>query len=226
MKISKQTLYGIIVALTATTLIVSNLASTKLFDFFGTGLILDGGAIIFPLSYILGDATTEIYGFKKSKRIIIIAFAMNLLTVLVLWLVQLLPPASGWENQLAYESVIGFVPRIVFGSLTAYVVGQVLNAYIFAKIKIKTKGKKLWVRALGSSIPADLIDTLIFTTIAFYGTVSIESFIGLCVLAFATKIVGEIILTPVTYAVVKQMKKITGDDHYDKNLKLKDMFTK
>lgn len=226
MKINKQTLYGIIVALTATTLIASNLASTKLFDFFGTGLILDGGAIIFPLSYILGDVTTEIYGFKKTKRIIMIAFAMNLLTVLVLFLVQILPPAQGWDNQSAYEAVIGFMPRIVLGSLTAYVVGQILNSYIFAKIKVKTEGKKLWLRALGSSIPADLIDTLIFTIIAFYGTVSLSAFVSLCALAFATKIIGEIVLTPVTYAVVKFVKNITNDDHFDKNLKLKDVFTK
>ncbi|MCL2280294.1 queuosine precursor transporter [Candidatus Saccharibacteria bacterium] len=223
---NKKLLYTIVVALSVTVLIVSNLASTKLFDFFGTGLVWDGGAIIFPLSYILGDVITEIYGFKQAKRIIITAFAMNLLMVLVLLIVQILPPGPGWENQAAYEATLGFVPRLVAGSLIAYVVGQILNAFTFAKIKIATKGRKLWLRALGSSLAGDLLDTVIFVTIAFLGVISTGQFIGLISIAYVTKIVGEAILLPVTYRVVKFMKKITGSDHYDRRLRFRNLFVK
>ncbi len=226
MKISKNTLYAVVVALSVTVLIVSNIASTKLFDFFGTGLVWDGGAILFPLSYILGDVITEIYGFKTARKVVFITFAMNLVAVLALWIVQILPPGVGWENQAAYEAVIGFMPRIVAGSLIAYTLGQVMNAYVFAKIKVATKGKKLWLRALGSSFIGDLIDTVIFTTIAFYGTMSSMQFFGLIGIAYVTKLVGETILLPVTYKTVKFMKKVTKEEHYDRKLHFKNVFSK
>jgi len=195
-----------------------------MFDFFGTGLVWDGGAILFPLSYILGDVITELYGFKKAKKVIFITMLMTLLAALTLFGVQLLPPGPGWENQTAYEAVLGFFPRIVLGSVIAYLVGQVLNSYVFSKIKVATKGKRLWVRALGSSLVGNLVDTLIFITIAFVGTISSGQFIGLLALAYASKMVGETVLLPVTYTVIRWLKKLTGQDHYDKKLGLKDVF--
>jgi len=215
MKISKSTLFAIVVALSATVLIVSNIASTKMFDFFGTGLVWDGGAILFPLSYVLGDVITEIYGFKTARKIVFITFAMNLVAILALWIVQILPPGIGWENQSAYEAIIGFMPRIVAGSLVAYTAGQIMNAFVFVKIKAATRGKKLWLRVLGSSFAGHMIDTLIFTTIAFYGTMSTTQFIGLIGIAYVTKLVGEAVLLPVTYRVVKFMKKITAGESDD-----------
>ena len=211
-KISQSELFAILTALTATVLIVSNLSSTKMFDFLGTGLVWDGGAILFPASYVLGDVVTEIFGFKKAKKVIWIAFAMNLIAVLALFIVQLLPPGSGWENQLAYETIIGFMPRIVVGSLTAFVSGQILNAYVFVKIKDITHGKHLWQRAIGSSLAGDLVDTIIFITIAFFGTISSSQFIGLLILAYTSKIVGEIVLLPVTYGAVKLCRRVVEND--------------
>jgi uncharacterized integral membrane protein (TIGR00697 family) len=208
MKISKNTLFMVVVALSVTILIASNIASTKLFDFFGTGLVWDGGAILFPLSYVLGDVITEIYGFKTARKIIFVTFAMNLLVVLALFVVQILPPGPGWENQAAYEAIIGFMPRLVAGSLIAYLVGQLVNAFVFAKIKVATKGRKLWLRALGSSFVGDLLDTVIFVGIAFYGVISTGQFVGLIGIAYATKLVGETVLLPVTYRVVRFMKKV------------------
>jgi uncharacterized integral membrane protein (TIGR00697 family) len=212
LKLSKAQLFAILTALSATVLIVSNLASTKMFDFFGTGLVWDGGAILFPLSYILGDVITEIYGFKNAKKIIWTAFAMNLIAVLALFIVQLLPPGPGWENQLAYETIIGFMPRIVAGSLIAYVTGQILNSYVFVKIKEITKGKHFWQRAIGSSLVGDLVDTIIFTTIAFIGTISTMQFVGLLVIAYVSKIVGETVLLPVTYGSVKLCRKVVENE--------------
>lgn len=208
LKISQTQLFAILTALSATVLIVSNLASTKMFDFFSTGLVWDGGAVLFPLSYILGDIVTEIFGFEKAKKVIWTSFAMNLIAVLALFIVQILPPGPGWENQVAYESIIGFMPRIVFGSLIAFVVGQILNSYVFVKIKKRTKGKYFWQRAIGSSVVGDLVDTVIFTTIAFSGTISTLQFMGLLVIAYVSKIVGETLLLPVTYATVKLCKKV------------------
>ncbi|MCL2451358.1 queuosine precursor transporter [Candidatus Saccharibacteria bacterium] len=226
MKISKSTLFMIVVALSVTVLIVSNIASTKLFDFFGTGLVWDGGAILFPLAYVLGDVVVEIYGFKVARKIVLVTFAMNLLAVLALWIVQILPPGVGWGNQAAYEAIIGFMPRLVAGSLVAYAVGQIANAFVFAKIKVATKGRRLWLRALGSSLVGNLIDTLIFVSVAFYGVISPVQFVGLICIAYATKMIGETLLLPVTYRAVKFMKKVTGDDHYDKKLRLRNVFFK
>jgi uncharacterized integral membrane protein (TIGR00697 family) len=218
MKISKNTLFVVVVALSVTILIASNIASTKLFDFFGTGLVWDGGAVLFPLSYVLGDVITEIYGFRAARKIIFVTFAMNLLVVLALFAVQVLPPGPGWENQAAYEAIIGFMPRLVAGSLIAYLIGQLVNASVFAKIKVATKGRKLWLRALGSSFVGDLLDTVIFVSIAFYGVISTGQFVGLIGIAYVTKLAGETVLLPVTYRAVKFMKKVTGGDHYDRRL--------
>ena len=212
LKISKTELFAILTALTSTVLIVSNIASTKMFDFFGTGLVWDGGAILFPISYVLGDVITEIFGFKKAKKVILIAFAMNLIAVFALFIVQLLPPGLGWENQGAYETIIGFMPRIVAGSLIAFVTGQILNAYVFVKIKEITKGKHLWQRAIGSSLVGDLVDTVIFTTIAFVGTISTTQFVGLLIIAYVSKIVGETVLLPVTYGAVNLCKKVIENE--------------
>ena len=212
LKISKVELFAILTALSTTVLIVSNIASTKMFDFFGTGLVWDGGAILFPLSYILGDVITEIFGFKSAKKVIWTAFSMKVIAVLALFVVQLLPPGLGWENQAAYETIIGFMPRIVAGSLIAFVIGQILNAYVFVKIKEITKGKHFWQRAIGSSLVGDLVDTVIFTTIAFIGTISSIQFVGLMLIAYISKIVGETVLLPVTYGAVKICRKIVKDD--------------
>ena len=212
LNISKTELFAILTALSATVLIVSNLASTKMFDFFGTGLVWDGGAVLFPLSYVLGDVIVEIFGFKKAKKVIWTAFAMNLVAVGALFIVQILPPGPGWENQLAYETIIGFMPRIVAASLIAFVSGQILNAYVFVKIKEITKGKHLWQRAIGSSLVGDLVDTVIFITIAFIGTITTPQFLGLLVIAYLSKIIGEIVLLPVTYWAVRVCKKIVEKD--------------
>ncbi|MCC7554027.1 MAG: queuosine precursor transporter [Methanobacteriaceae archaeon] len=212
LRISKAQLFAIFTALSSTVLIVSNIASTKMFDFFGTGFVWDGGAVLFPVSYILGDVIAEIFGFKSAKKVIWTSFSMNIIAVVALLIVQILPPGPGWENQLAYEAIIGFMPRIIAGSLIAFVCGQLFNAYVFIKIKEITKGKHFWQRALGSSLVGDLVDTVIFTTIAFFGTISDVQFIGLLVIAYTSKIVGETILLPVTYAIVDLCKKVVDDE--------------
>lgn len=211
-------------ALFVTTLIISNISATKLFNFFGTGLIMDGGAILFPLSYVLGDVATEIYGFRRTRRIIYIAFVMNIIAVAALAIVQILPPADVWPHQAAYETIIGFLPRIVIGSLVAFLVGQLLNSYVFEKVKARTQGKYLALRAILSSLVGDAVDTLIFTSIAFLGAVPTQDFLGMLLLAYAVKTIGQILLQPVTYLSVYLMRKVNGTAPIDTKLRLADVF--
>src|SRR3989339_1779429 len=143
-----------ITATFAAVLILSNITSTKLLSL--GWFSFDGGTILFPLSYIFGDILTEVYGYARARRVIWIGFALNLLMVIIFYVVQKLPPAMDWGNQTAFESILGVVPRIVLGSFIAYLCGECLNSYILAKLKIKTKGKLLWLRTIGSTIVGQL----------------------------------------------------------------------
>ena len=148
-------------------LLISNIASTKIIDL--QWFVFDGGTLLFPLSYIFGDILTEVYGYKRSKRVIWLGFFMALLMALVFMIVGLLPSAEEWNNQSAYDLILGATPRIIFASLVAYTFGEFSNSYILAKIKIYTKGKKLWLRTIGSTLVGELIDSTLFILIAFYG---------------------------------------------------------
>lgn len=212
--ISPITIYTWLVGLSVATLLISNLASTKLFDFFGTGLVMDGGAVIFPISYVLGDVIVELYGKARARRIIVMTVVMNLLAALVFLVVQAMPPGEGWENQAAFETILGFAPRIVLASFAAYLLGQFLNAHVFEAIRHTSYGgRNLWWRALGSSLAGNLIDSLVFTVIAFIGVISARQLTALVLLAFVVKMLGETLLLPVTYAVVKWLRRLIGGHH-------------
>lgn len=213
--------YSIVLALFVTTVLVSNIASTKLFSIHS--LTIDGGTILFPLAYIVSDIITEVYGFRAAKRAIITGFFMSIIMALTLFLVQLLPPATDWGGQDAYEQILGLLPRVIAGSLIAYTVGELTNSFIMAKMKIASNGKHLWTRTIGSSIVAAFLDTLIFSTIAFYGIVPIDVLISLIVTVYIIKILVEVAITPFTYAIVNHLKKVDKQDHYDTDLALIDI---
>lgn len=162
--------FDIIMALFVAILLISNIASTKIVTVWK--FTFDGGTILFPLSYIFGDVLTEVYGYRRSRKVIWTGFFCALLMSLTLWVVQLLPAAGDWPYQEAYENLLGFVPRIVLGSLVAYFAGEFSNSFILSKLKIKTKGKYLWIRTIGSTLVGEGIDTTIFCFIAFYGLLS------------------------------------------------------
>jgi len=190
--------------------LVSNLASTKMVDLFRTGFVIDGGAVVFPIAYVLNDVIVELYGFARARKIVVATVVMNLLAALVFLLVAQLPPGSGWAHDDAFRQILGFAPRIAFGSFVAYLVGQVLNAYVFDRLKqTETGGRYLWWRALGSSLIGDLTDTVIFTLVAFAGTISTTQLLGMIVIAYLMKIVGQTVLLPVTYFVLSQIRKLT-----------------
>ena len=186
-------------------LLISNIGAVKLIEF--GPIITDGGAFLFPLVYILGDVISEVYGFKAARKAILLAFAMSALAAVTFWLVQLAPPATEWGNQEAFESVLGFVPRIVLASIAGFLVGQILNSYVLVAIKRRTQEKALWLRLLGSTVIGEFADTLIFCTIAFYGVITGGDFVTYVLIGFAYKTIVEIILMPVTYRVIAAVKK-------------------
>ena len=205
--------FDVIMALFVAVLLISNLASTKILSLWM--FTFDGGTILFPLSYIFGDILTEVYGYQRSRKVIWTGFGAALLMSLVLWMVQELPPASDWGNQEAYESLLGFVPRIVLASLVAYFAGAFSNAFMMSKLKIKTKGRFLWVRTIGSTLVGEGIDTVIFCMIAFYGILPNELLISIIISNYIFKSGVEILFTPLTYRIVGFLKKRENVDVYD-----------
>lgn len=205
--------FDVIMALFVAVLLISNLASTKI-------LVLgvftfDGGTLLFPLSYIFGDILTEVYGYQRTRKVIWTGFGAAILMSIILWIVQVLPAAPDWHNQNAYESLLGFVPRIVIASLIAYFAGAFSNAFILSKLKIRSKGNYLWIRTIGSTIIGEGIDTTIFCLIAFYGLFPKEILISIIISNYLFKTGVEIIFTPVTYKIVKFLKKKEQVDVYD-----------
>ena len=205
--------YDVLVAFFVAVLLISNIASTKILEMWK--FTFDGGTILFPLSYIFGDILTEVYGFKRSRRVIWLGFGAAMLMSFVFYVVQLLPPAAGWDHQEAYENILGFVPRIVLGSLTAYFTGEFSNSMILSRMKILTKGRYLWTRTIGSTLVGEAFDTVIFCMIAFYGTIPGNLLMTVILSNYVFKCSVEIVFTPVTYAVVGFLKRKEHEDVYD-----------
>ena len=191
--------------LSAGVLVISNIVAAKLWNL--AGISVDGGLLIFPLSYVLGDLMVELYGKKIANYVIYVGLCLNIVAVVVFGLVGLLPAYAGWSGQAAYEEILGFVPRIVAGSLVAYLLSGVLNNWVFEKIRQKTGEKKLWLRFLGSSAVAKLVDSLIFEIVAFLGVLSFGEFLAQATFAYLVGLVLETVLVPVSYFCVRRLRK-------------------
>ncbi len=203
--------FVIITAIFITSLITANIIAVKPISLGG----LPAAIIIFPLSYIFGDILTEVYGYRLARRVIWLGFSCNLLAVIAIWIGQILPPAAVWENQGAYESILGYTPRILGASFLAYVVGEFSNSFVLAKMKIKTKGRWLWTRTIGSTIVGQGLDTAIFIAIVYTGRFN-TSFIAVAMLThWLVKTGYEVVATPFTYAVVNFLKRKEAIDTYD-----------
>lgn len=196
-------------------LIISNITSTKIlvlgpFEF-------DGGTILFPLAYIFGDVLTEVYGYKRSRRVIWTGFFWLFMAALIFTIVDWLPPASSWGLQDSYHAILGQTPRIVLGSLVAYFAGEFSNSFILAKMKIWTEGRSLWMRTIGSTLIGEGVDTILFATIAFFGTMPSDAFTSLVVSNYIFKCTVEAAFTPLTYLVVNFLKRAENEDYYDRD---------
>lgn len=184
------------------------------------GVAFTGGDLIFPLSYLLGDVLTEVYGFARSRLVIWTGLSANLLMSAAVWLVGLLPGEPEWVaagGQQAWDMLLGLAPRIALASLLAYAVGEFLNAYVLSKLKVATKGRFLWLRTIGSSLVGQGVDTLIFFPVAYAGEWSWSLILEIMAVAYVIKVGVEVLLTPLTYGVVTVLKRVSGVDVYDYN---------
>jgi len=195
-------------------LIVSNITAVKLIDV--AGFILPGAIIIFPITYIIGDVLTEVYGYAKARRVIWMGFGANLFAVATFAVVGVLPAAGFWGAQEAYDTILGATPRILAASLVAYLVGEFANAYVLARLKVATEGRFLWVRTISSTVVGQGLDSAIFITIAFAGILPLEALITTIVVQAAAKTAYEALATPLTYLVVGWLKRAEGIDTYDR----------
>ena len=180
--------------------------------------VFGAGVLFFPVSYIIGDILTEVYGYARARRVIWTGFAALAFMAFMAWVVVALPPAQGWPNQAAYEAVFGNSWRIVLASMAAFWVGEFANSVVMAKMKVWSQGKALWLRTIGSTVVGQGLDSVIFYPLAFWGLTGWSP--GLIMQAvlsqWAIKVVWEALLTPATYAVVAFLKRREGVDLYDR----------
>lgn len=194
-------------------LLISNVVASKILML--GPLAIDGGGLLFPLTYIFGDVLTEVYGFKRVRKAIWLGLGANLLMAAVFMLVGALPPAADWPNQDAYMAILGLTPRIVLASVTAYFIGEFVNSVVLAKLKIYTKGKMLWTRTISSTILGQAVDTAIFMFIAFYGVLPWDLFMAVGLSGYLLKVSVEVLFTPFTYLIINFLKKKEHEDYYD-----------
>ncbi|MBT4710045.1 MAG: queuosine precursor transporter [Alphaproteobacteria bacterium] len=202
-----------VAALFVTILVTSNILAVKLIEV--AGLVLPAAIILFPISYILGDVLTEVYGYRQTRRVIWMGFSMNLVAVAAIWAAGMLPAAGFWQGQDAWNAILGQAPRILAASFIAYLIGEFANAYVLAKIKIATGGKMLWLRTIGSTIIGQGLDSAVFITLAFAGVIPPSAIVAAILGQWFVKSAYEALATPVTYAVVGYLKKSEGIDVYD-----------
>lgn len=196
--------FDIILALFCAFLLISNVGATKLIAF--GPIVTDGGAFLFPLTYIFGDILAEVYGLARARRAIFTGFVVSITASIVFLIVDSAPPAPEWPNQDAWHAVLGFVPRIVLASLAAYLVGQLLNAWVLVKLKEHLPASGLWGRLVGSTIVGELADTIIFCMVAWAGLISAGMMVNYILVGYAYKVIVEIVLLPVTYRVIAFVK--------------------
>ena len=196
-----------------TCLITSNIIAVKLINIFG--LLLPAAILIFPISYIFGDVLTEVYGYRQARQVIWLGFFCNLITVVAIWLGQILPAASFWDGQAAYERILGYTPRLLGASFLAYLVGEFANSFVLAKMKIATKGRWLWTRTIGSTLVGQGLDSVVFMTLAFAGTIPLTGLANAIVIQWLSKSGNEASATPLTYGAVNFLKKKEGLDAFD-----------
>ncbi|MCR5287831.1 MAG: queuosine precursor transporter [Saccharofermentans sp.] len=199
-------------------LLLSNLIAGKMWAV-TENITLPAAVILFPLTYIIGDVFTEVYGFRKARNIIWLGFICSFLAVCVYLITIALPHPGYWENQGAYEAVLGTTPRVAVASFAGYLFGEFSNSIVLSRLKVLTKGKNLWVRTILSTVVGEGLDSVIFITISFWGTMENSVVLKMILFQYLFKVAYEILFTPVTYLVVKAIKRIEGIDVYDEGIK-------
>jgi uncharacterized integral membrane protein (TIGR00697 family) len=214
-------------AVFVTVLVVSNIASSAKivdwgFSLFGVGMAFDAGTLLFPISYIFGDVLTEVYGYRRSRRVIWTGFACLALSAFIFWIVRGMPGEATWQTyagDVAYNAILGGISTggIVLASLTGFWTGEFANSFIMAKMKILTDGRWLWMRTIGSTLIGELVDTVMFVVVgSAFGVFPWSLFLTLTVTNHVFKCGVEVLMTPVTYLVVNALKRLENEDYYDR----------
>ncbi|MEP9403360.1 queuosine precursor transporter [Sphingomonas sp. VNH70] len=210
--------FDVVMAAFVAILLLSNVigaGKVAMIEVGATPFVFGAGILFFPISYVLGDVLTEVYGYGLARRCIWVGFAALLFMAFMAAAVVAMPPAPGWNGQGAYETVFGQVPRIVFASIAAFWAGEFVNAYVLARMKVWTGGRALWSRTIGSTVVGQAVDSAIFYPLAFLGVWSTQQVLTVMVTNWAMKVTWEVVLTPVTYAVVGWLKRREGVDVFD-----------
>ncbi len=209
--------FDVVAVLFCSLLLISNIAATKLIQFgpeatlFGLPvlpIITDGGAFLFPVTYVLGDVVAEVYGMRGARRTILLGFVVSIVASLAFLVVGAAPPAADYANQEAFEAVLGFVPRIVAASLLGYLAGQFLNAWVLVRLKTRTRSGSLWARLLGSTLVGEAADTVLFCVVAFAGVISGPAMLNYILVGYVYKVAVETLLLPVTYRTIAAVQRL------------------
>lgn len=195
-------------------LLISNVASTKILDL--GPFTFDGGTLLFPLSYIFGDILTEVYGFRRARKVIWLGFGAAFAMGVTFMVVGAITPSADWPHQEAYETILGLTPRIVAASLLAYWAGEFTNSVLLARMKVATQGRWLWTRTIGSTLVGQLVDTGLFVGIAFGGVLESGLLLQVILSNYVFKCGVEILFTPVTYRITGFLKRTEGIDYFDR----------
>ena len=216
--------YPFVTAVFITTLIVSNIIAVKIVHI--AGLFLPAAVILFPIAYIFGDILTEVYGYGRARQVIWTGFFCNLLAVIAIWIAGRLPAAPFWyagafqtpeSAQAAYQAILGFTPRLLLASFIAYLVGEFLNSFVLARLKVRTEGRYLWLRTILSTLVGQGADSAVFISIAFGGIFPPGDLSQAILSQWLFKVVYEALATPLTYVIVNALKKAEGVDYYDRD---------
>jgi uncharacterized integral membrane protein (TIGR00697 family) len=216
--------FPLITALFVTCLVISNIIAVKLVQI--GGLFLPAAVILFPVAYIFGDILTEVYGYAKARQVIWTGFFCNLVAVIAIWIGGSLLPAPFWSAgsfttpdgaQQAYQAILGYAPRLLLASFTAYLIGEFLNSFVLAKLKVRTAGRFLWLRTISSTIVGEGADSLVFITIAFFGNIPTGDLATLILTQWLFKVGYEVLATPLTYVIVRALKRAEGEDYFDRD---------
>jgi hypothetical protein len=220
----KQRWYPLVTAVFVTALVVANIIAVKLIAL--GPFVLPAAVVIFPVSYIIGDVLTEVYGYARARQVIWIGFLCNLFAVAAIWAGGALPAASFWTagsfdsaeaSQQAYVAILGFAPRLLGASFVAYLFGEFLNSFVLAKLKIATDGRLLWVRTIASTLAGQLADSAIFISLAFVGSIPGGMLARLILTQWLAKSAYEALVTPLTYLVVNTLKRVENEDYFDRD---------
>lgn len=208
--------FDLVMAAFVTVLLCANLIGASKVARVG-GFNFGAGVLFFPISYVFGDVLTEVYGYARARRVVWAGFSALVFAAFMSACVLAFPPAPNWPHQAAFETVFGGTPRIVLASLSAYFCGEFCNSYVLAKMKVRSGGRNLWMRTIGSTIVGEAVDSLIFYPLAFAGVWPADLVVSVMAGNYALKVGWEAAMTPFTYRIVNLLKRVEHEDYFDRD---------